>query len=80
MKSCSMHGDHSHLIENMETIDSLCDKDRTGSNSLRVWRTQNFRIVQEHIGHKVILGFISYIKPQTSCRHCKKNTYQRETR
>ena len=45
--------------ENMETID-LCDKDKTGSNSLRVWRTPNFRSVQEHIANKVILDPISY--------------------
>ena len=44
--------------------------ENTGSDSLRVWRTPNFRSVQEHITNKVILGLISYRKPQSSCRHC----------
>ena len=79
MNSCSMFGDHSHLMK-IQNHRFLCDKNKAGSNSLRVWRTPNFRSVQEHIANKVILDPISYRKPQTSCRQCKKNTYQRETR
>ena len=50
----------------------LCDKDKTGSDSLGVWRTPNFRSVQKYTPNKVMLHPISYRKPQTGCRHCKR--------
>ena len=63
--------------ENMETIDSYVIRIRQVVTLLGYGEPQ---IVQEHIANKVILDPISYRKPQTSCRHCKKNTYQRKTR
>ena len=58
--------------ENMETIDSYVIRIRLVVTLLGYGEPQNFRSVQEHIANKVILDPISYRKPQTSSRHCKK--------
>ena len=56
--------------ENTETIDSYVIRIRQVATLLGYGEPTNFRSVQEHITNKVILGLISYRKPQTSCRHC----------
>ena len=65
--------------ENTEDYRFLCDKNKTGSKSLRVGRATDIRGIQEPFTNKNVLDFVSNRRPQTSCRHCKKNTDQRET-
>ena len=44
--------------KNTETIVVLCDMNKTGSNSFRLWRTTDIRSIQEHIANKIILDFV----------------------
>ena len=66
--------------ENTETIDSYVIRIRQVVTLLGYEDPHILEVFKNTLPTKVILDAISYRKPQTGCRHCKKNTYQRETR
>ena len=53
-------------------IRCICNAHKTGSYTLRLWRTTNFRGIQKHTSYKIILGIISYRWFKASGRNRKR--------
>ena len=66
--------------ENTENYRLLCNANKTGSNTLRLWRATSTGSIQEHTSNKAVLDTISNRRPQTGSRNSKKNTDQRKVR
>ena len=70
VNSCSMHGDHR----------LLCNVNKTGSNTLRLWRATGIGSIEEYTSNKTVLDTFSNRRPKTGSRNSKKNTDQRKVR
>ena len=53
---------------------------KTGSNSLRLWRATGIGNIQECTSIKTVLDIISNRRPMTGGRNSKKNTDQTKVR
>ena len=53
---------------------------KTSSYTFRVWGTTDFRSIQKHTPHKIILGIVSHRRLKTSSRDSKKNNNKRKDR
>ena len=53
---------------------------KTGSNSVRLWRVTGIGGFQKHTLNKNILDTVSNKRPKTSSRNSKKNTNQGKVR
>ena len=53
---------------------------KTGSNTLRLWRTAGIGNIQKHTSNKIVLDTVSNRRLETSSRDSKKNTNQRKVR
>ena len=58
----------------------LCNVNKTGSNTLRLWRTTGIGSIQKHTSNKIVLDTVSNRILETSSRDSKKNTNQRKVR
>ena len=53
---------------------------KTGSNTLRLWRTTGIGGIQKHPFNTIILDTVSNRRLETSSRNSKKNTNQRKVK
>ena len=53
---------------------------KTGSNTLTLWRATSTGSIQEHTSNKIVLDIISSRRPKTGSGYSKKNTAQRKVR
>ena len=58
----------------------LCNVNKTGSNTLRLWRSTGIGGIQNHTSNKIIFDIVSNRRPETSSRNSKKDTNQRKVR
>ena len=66
--------------EYMETIDSYVIRIRQVATLLGYGEPQILEVFKNTLPTELYWILFSYRKSQASCRHCKENTYQRETR
>ena len=58
--------------ENTEKNRYLCNANKTGSSTLRLWGTTGIGSIQKHVSNKIILDTVSNRRPKTSSETAKR--------